>query len=115
VFAVDNGVAFAAEESDRGELWKSMRVKRLPADVAERVRKLTEADLTSRLGVIGQWQLTDGHHVAVLPAANLAPRSGVRREGATVQMGLTRREIADVWDRATKLRKMIDDREIVAF
>ena len=115
VFAVDNGVAFAAEESDRGELWKSMRVKRLPADVADRVRKLTEADLTSRLGVIGQWQLTDGHHVAVLPAANLAPRSGVRREGATVQMGLTRREIADVWDRATKLRKMIDDREIVAF
>ena len=115
VFAVDNGVAFASEESDRGELWKSMRVKRLPADVVERLRKLTEADLTSHLGVMAQWQLTDGHYVAVPPAANLAPNSGVRREGATLQMGLTRREIADVWDRATRLLKMIDDREIVAF
>ena len=115
VFAVDNGVAFASEESDRGELWKSMRVKRLPADVVERLRRMTEADLASRLGVIAQWQLTNGHYVAVPLGANLAPGSGVRREGATLQMGLTRDEISDVWDQARRLLKMIDKRELVSF
>lgn len=115
VFAVDNGIAFAAEESDRGELWRAMRVKRLPADIVERLRKLTEADITSRLAVIGQWQLRDGHYLAVPPGENLAPHAGVRRDGATIQMGLTRREIAGVWDRAKRLVKMIDNREIAAF
>jgi hypothetical protein len=115
VFAVDNGVAFAAEESDRGDLWRPMRVKRLPADLVERLRKLTESGLTSHLGVLGQWQLVDGHSVAVPVGANLAPGSGVRREGAILQMGLTRREIAGVWDRATRLLERIDQGEIVAF
>ena len=115
VFAVDNGVAFASEESDRGELWKSMRVKRLPADVVERLRRLTEADLTSRLGVIAQWQLTNGHYVPVELGANLSPSSGIRREGTTLQMGLTRGEISEVWDQAKRLLKMIDKREIASF
>ncbi len=34
VFSIDNGVAFAFNESDRGTLWKSMRVDRLPADAS---------------------------------------------------------------------------------
>src|SRR5215211_4575023 len=33
VFSVDNGVAFHSTDSDRGRLWKDMRVKRLPADL----------------------------------------------------------------------------------
>lgn len=115
VFAIDNGVAFASEESDRGDLWRRMRVKRLPADVIARLRKLTEADLTARLGVVAQWQLTGGHYAAVAPGPNLSPNSGVRRDGATLQMGLTRREISGVWDRARQLLKMIDGQEIVAF
>ena len=115
VFSVDNGVAFASEESDRGEVWKSMRVNRLPADTVDRLRKLTEDDLTARLGVLGQWQLIDGHFVAVPFGPNLARGAGVRREGAIVQMGLKRREISDVWDRAKRLLKMIDKGEIVAF
>ena len=32
VFSIDHGVAFASEDSDRGEAWKVMRVDRLPAD-----------------------------------------------------------------------------------
>jgi hypothetical protein len=115
VFSVDNGVAFNSEESDRGELWRSMRVKRLPADVVERLRKLTEDDFKSRLGVVGQWRLSDGRFLAVPPGKNVASNSGVRRDGPTVQMGLTRREISDVWYRAKRLLKMIDDKEIVAF
>ncbi|HWE22473.1 MAG TPA: hypothetical protein VG496_00910 [Myxococcales bacterium] len=115
VFAIDNGVAFASEESDRGHAWRSMRVDRIPADVVERLRKLTENDLTSHLGVVAQWQLTNGHYVAVPVGENLAPGVGIRRDGKTVQMGLTRREIAGVWDRAKRLVKMIDDHQIASF
>jgi len=115
VFAVDNGVAFDSEDSDRGEAWKAMRVKRLPADVVERLRGLTEDGLRSRLGVLGQWQLSEGHYLPVPPGANLASRSGVRRKGDSLQMGLTEREIAGVRDRAKRLLEMIDGREIVAF
>jgi len=115
VFAIDNGVAFDSEESDRGDLWKSMRVKRLPADLVERLRKLTKGELASRLGVLAQWRVDGGRSLAEPPGTNLAPRSGVRRDGAVVQMGLTRREIDGVWDRTTGLLKMIDKGEIVAY
>jgi hypothetical protein len=108
VFAVDNGVAFASEGSDRGRLWQRMRVERLPADTTERLRRLTAADLQSRLGVLAQWELRNGHYVAVAPGANLAPGRGVRHVGDTVQMGLTEREIDDVWRRAGLLLDMID-------
>jgi hypothetical protein len=115
VFSVDNGVAFNSEESDRGELWRSMRVKRLPRDVIAKLRALTEADLTSRLGVVGQWKLADGHWIAAPAGANLGPGSGVRREGNTLQMGLNKREIGAIRDRAKKLLEMIDEAKIVAF
>jgi hypothetical protein len=115
VFSIDHGVAFASEPSDRGELWKSMRVKRLPADTVARLRKLTEADLESRLGVLAQWKLENGHYVAVSPGANLAPRFGVRRDEGVVQMGLSNSEIGAVWSRARKLLRMIDDGDIATY
>ena len=66
-------------------------------------------------GVLAQWQVNGGRSLVQPPGTNLAPRSGVRRDGAVVQMGLTRREIEGVWDRTTRLVKMIDKGEIVAF
>jgi hypothetical protein len=115
VFSIDNGVAFASEASDRGEAWKSMRVKRVPADTVERLRKLTEADLTTHLGVVGQWELQDGHYVAVPLGENLGPNAGVRRKGTTVQTGLTHSEISGVWDRAQRLQKMFEKGDLVAY
>ena len=115
VFSIDHGVAFASEPSDRGELWKSMRVKRLPADTVARLRKLTEADLESRLSVLAQWKLENGHYVAVSTGANLAPRFGVRRDEGVVQMGLSSSEIGAVWSRARKLLRMIDDGDIATY
>jgi hypothetical protein len=112
VFSVDNGIAFSSEASDRGEAWKSMRVKRLPADTVDRLRNLTRDGLTSRLEVLAQWELRDGHYVAVPPTENLSVSSGVRRNGATLQMGLTRNEIAGVWNRSQRLLKMIDAGDI---
>jgi hypothetical protein len=115
VFSIDHGVAFASEPSDRGELWKSIRVKRLPADTVARLRKLTEADLESRLSVLAQWKLEHGHYVAVAPGKNLAPRFGVRREEGVVQMGLSSSELRAVWSRAQKLLRMIDDGDIATY
>jgi hypothetical protein len=115
VFSIDHGVAFASEPSDRGELWRSMRVKRLPADTVARLRKLTEADLDSRLSVLAEWKLENGHYVAVSPGANLARRHGVRRKESVVQMGLSSSEIGAVWSRAQKLLRMIDDGDIETY
>jgi hypothetical protein len=115
VFSIDHGVAFASESSDRGELWRTMRVQRLPADTVARLRKLTEAELTSRLGVLAEWKLENGHYVAVAPGANLRPKYGVRREKGVVQMGLASGEIGSVWSRAQKLLRMVDDGDIATY
>ena len=103
------------QSSDRGELWRSMRVKRLPADTVARLRKLTEAELASRLGVLAEWKLESGHYVAISPGANLAPRHGVRRKESVVQLGLSSSEIGAVWSRAQQLLRMIDDGDIATY
>jgi hypothetical protein len=115
VFSIDHGVAFASEGSDRGELWRSIRIKRLPADTVARLRKFTEADLNARLGVLAEWKLENGHYVAVAPGKNLRPISGVRRKESVVQMGLSSSEIGAVWSRAQKLLRMIDDGDIETY
>ena len=115
VFAIDNGVAFASEPSNRGELWKPMRVERLPVDLVERIRGLTEDNLDARLGVLAQWELEDGRYVAMPLGTNLAPNDGVRRKGAIVQLGLTRSEINGVWSQTKRLLRMIESGKVVAY
>jgi hypothetical protein len=108
VFSIDNGVAFASEASDRGALWQGMRVKSLPADAIERLRKVTAETLQQRLGVLAQWQLEDGNFVAVAPGDNLAANRGVRIKGDVVQMGLTTAEIREVRRQLKTLLARID-------
>lgn len=112
VFAIDNGLAFASEDSDRGEIWKDMRVKRLPADSIERLRKVTPQLLADRLGVLAQWQLEGGRYVPVATGKNLAENQGVRRAGDQLQMGLTKSEIHEVYRLLTKLLERVDRGEI---
>jgi hypothetical protein len=107
VFAVDNGVAFAAAESDRGRKWAEMRVDSLPAATVERLRGMTY-DALQRLAVVAQWRLEDGHFVAAPPGASLSSIRGVRRDGAVLQMGLTRPEIERVWRNRQRLLDMVD-------
>lgn len=115
VFSVDNGVAFEAEESDRGELWKDLRVRELPADAIERLRRLDKAALHSRLAVLAQWELRDGHYVRVPPGGNLAPHSGVRTRGRVVQMGLTAHEILTLSFRLERLLQEVNHGHIRTF
>jgi hypothetical protein len=115
VFSIDHGVAFASEESDRGKLWIKLRVNRLPADAVERLRRITPAMLQDSLGVITQWELKDGTFVLMPNGGNLAPNQGVRREGAILQMGLKKSEIAKVARGIENLLKQVDSGDVKTF
>ena len=112
VFSIDHGVAFASEESDRGDVWKDMRVDRLPADTVERLRQITPELLTDRLAVLAQWKLEGRSYVPMASGPNLSKSSGVRREGNELQMGLTKSEISAVYRLLTKLLERVDQGEI---
>jgi hypothetical protein len=112
VFSIDHGIAFASEESNRGVLWRDLRVDRLPADTVERLRKITPELLADRLGVLAQWRLESSGYVPVAVSTNLSPIRGVRREGSELQMGLTKPEIRGVYRRLTELLERVDLGEI---
>jgi hypothetical protein len=114
VFSIDHGVAFASDESDRGEAWRVMRVDRLPADTVERLRSITPQVLDERLAVLAQWQLEGRSFVPVANGENLSAGRGVRRERNLLQMGLTRSEIREVERRLTKLLELVESGEIKA-
>jgi len=112
VFSVDNGVAFAHNESDRSDVWKYLRVPGLPADTVARLRSLTEETLQQKLGVLGQWRLDDDRWIAEPPGPNLAPQRGVRQKDGVVQMGLTKSEIAQLDRRRMQLLRQVDERRV---
>jgi hypothetical protein len=113
VFSIDHGVAFASDESDRGEAWKDVRVNRLPADTVERLRLVTKQLLADRLGVLAQWRLEGRSFVPVAIGKNLYESRGVRRAGNELQMGLTRSEIREVHRLLTGLLDRVDRGEIM--
>ena len=115
VFSIDNGVAFASGESDRGKLWQKLRVKRLPADTVSRLRGVTEAELHERLGVLAQWQLQVGRYVPMPLGENLAPNRGVRQKDGVLQMGLKRSEVAAVWRQRVRLLQEVDAGRIATY
>jgi hypothetical protein len=115
VFAVDNGVAFGSGESDRGRVWASLRVDRLPTDTVERLRRITWDSLQQAMGVVAQWQLQHGNYVPMPKGANMSPNRGVRREGDVVQMGLKKSEIDRVWRNVQGLLKKVDAGEVKTF
>jgi hypothetical protein len=112
VFSVDNGVAFAHNESDRSDVWKYLRVPSLPADTVSRLRALTQDELQERLGVLAQWRLDGGRWIAEPPGENLAPQRGVRQKDGVVQLGLTKSEIAQVDRRRVQLLRQVDERRV---
>jgi len=114
VFSIDHGVAFASVDSDRGKLWRDMRVTQLPADTIARLRAIEPGQLESRLAVLAQWQMQDGRYVPVPPGANLSPRRGVRRADGQLQIGLTAQEIQAIERLLARLLQRIERGEITA-
>ena len=115
LFAVDNGVAFNSPPSNRGTDWERMRVERVSAPTVERLRSINEANLTTALGVVAQFERRGDDYVATAPGPNLDADKGIRRKGSTLQLGLTSYEIEGVRDRLKSLLKDIDRGRIKTF
>jgi len=115
LFAVDNGVAFNSQPSNRGVDWQYMRVKRVSAGTAARLRSITDERLTAALGVVAQFERRGDDYVATALGPNLDAGKGVRRKGTALQLGLTADEIAGVRDRLKDLVKDIDRGKIKKF
>jgi hypothetical protein len=106
VFAVDNGVAFSSQPSNRGSVWRELNVTRLPRHTVERLRTLKRADLERVLGVLVEFRIEDGHLVPVEPGANMSAGRGVRRSADRIQFGLTSQEIRQIDQRLHDLLRM---------
>jgi len=115
LFAVDNGVAFESQPSNRGTEWQNMRVKRVSAATAARLRTLTDANLTQALAVVAQFERRGSAYVPATLGANLGAQRGVRRNATTLQLGLTSSEIEGVQRRLRDLLKDIDRGKIKTF
>jgi hypothetical protein len=115
LFAVDNGVAFNSPPSNRGADWQYMRVKRVSAGTAARLKSITDSSLTSALGVVAQFERRGDDYVPAAPGPNLDRDSGVRRQGSTLQLGLTAAEIDGVRDRLKELVEDIEKGKIKTF
>ncbi|MYA34064.1 MAG: hypothetical protein F4164_14290 [Gemmatimonadales bacterium] len=109
MFSVDNGVAFASEESSRGTQWRNLRLDRYAASAIDRLRGLSLEDLQARLGVLVELELRAGNFVEVEPTENLDPGRGVRREADRIQLGLTESEIRAMHRRIVRLLERVDD------
>ncbi len=115
VFSVDNGVAFSSDVSNRGYIWRNLRVKRLPAATVERLRAITPEELDAKLGVLAQFEVRDSLLVPVEPGPNVDPGRGVRRKNGVVQIGLTSSEIDGVEHRIRDVLKKVDKGDITVF
>ncbi len=115
VFVIDSGVAFRSPASDRGVLWKALRVPRVPKATIERLRTIDAGRLAALLGTVGQWQPRDHHLLEVPFTAPFNDYEGKRRRGGVEQMGLTGRELRDLVVRRNALIAMADRGEIGTF
>jgi hypothetical protein len=115
VFAVDNGLSFSSEISNRGYEWRNMRVQRLPQATIARLRSITRDDLDRTLSVLAEFEVSNGELIAVPAGENIGAARGVRRSENRVQLGLTRAEIGAVESRLRNLISQVDRGRIAAF
>lgn len=116
IYSVDNGLAFASDMSDQGARWRRFRVDRLPSETIERLRKLTEDDVRRQLETVAQFRIQpDGTLTAEPAQPALEPGKGIRRTDRTIQVGLDRREIRDVWRRIQHLLDRVDNGDFELF
>jgi len=115
VFVIDSGVAFRSPASDRGVLWKALRVPRVPKASIERLRRLDAARLEALLGTVGQWEVRDERLVEVPLGVRFNVYEGARRKRGQWQIGLTTREVREVAGRLAALIERVDRGELGTF
>ena len=96
-------------------VWHQIRVPALPEATVERLRGLRREDLDP-LAVILQLDPDDEGLLRIVePEPPFDPTVGARLRGQSVQFGLTRAEIDDVWDRIQALLARVDEGELTLF
>lgn len=115
VFAVDNGVAFRSERSDRGSRWGRLQVDRFPRTTVERLMSVTEEQLRRELGVLVQFDLDGDQLLRVVPGENWQPSRGIRERDEGIQIGLTDREISEVWRRLRSFQERVERGQVAVF
>jgi hypothetical protein len=116
VFSIDNGESFGSFPYNFfAQNWDVIIVPALRQDSIERLRQLGRQDLDF-LGVVVQLEKDENGILMPVPAGeNLDPRKSVRVHGGTVQLGLTRTEIGNVWERIEALIADVDSGKIPVF
>jgi hypothetical protein len=116
VFSIDNGMSFGSWPRNYfSQNWDVIVVPALRKDSVDRLRQLQRQDLNV-LGVVVQLEKDDkGILKPVSPSDNLDPKIGVRIQGGTVQLGLKKSEIDDVWERIVSLIADVDSGKIPVF
>jgi len=116
VFSIDNGESFGSFPYNFFvQNWDVIIVPALRKDSIDRLRQLKRQDLDF-LGVVVQLEKDENGILKPVPAGNnLDPKKSVRIHGGTVQLGLTRTEIEDVWERIEALIADVDSGKIPVF
>jgi hypothetical protein len=118
VFAIDNGVSFGQPWPFYNWFvanWNVIRVAAVRRDSVDRLRKLERSDLDFLL-VASQLEVdAEGIAHQVLPGPSLDDDEGAVHRGDTIQLGLTRGEIDDVWKRIRQLIADADSGDLPVF
>lgn len=117
VFAVDNGVSFGSRKSNRGDVWRELRVDRIPRETARRLREIDREDLARQLATVAQFEEAGSRGMTRVeePGEPLDPGKGIRRADGVLQLGLTEGEIEGVWERLRGLVRRLEQGEITTF
>jgi hypothetical protein len=116
VFSIDNGISFGFWPYNFFIVqYEKIHVPALRQDSIERLRKIQRQDLNF-LDVLAQLELDDNGVLMPKPVGeNLDPKVGAKYTGGTLQYGLSKSEIDDVWDRIQKVIAEVDAGNIQVF
>jgi hypothetical protein len=116
VFSIDNGISFGFWPYNIFlRQWAEIQLPALRQDSIERLRKIQRQDLDF-LGVIAQLELGENLVLSPVPVGeNLDPTKGAKYKDGTLQYGLSKSEIDDLWERIQTLIAEVDSGNIQVF
>ena len=116
VFSIDNGISFDFWPYNFfRRQWDVIHVPALRKDSIDRLREIQRQDLNF-LGVLAQLELDENGILQPKPVGkNLDPKVGAKFRDGTVQYGLTKSEIDNLWGRIQALIADVDSGKISVF
>jgi len=119
VFAIDNGIAFDSWIFNwfipSSYAWRKIVVPAVPSGVVKRLRNLVRADL-DYLAVVAEFEIDPSGLVQPKsPGRKLEPKRAVVIRDGHIQLGLSRGEIDEIWERIEDLLADVDDGKIAVF